>query len=79
MKFKQLIKERVKTMDISNLCRSCMKEVASWEKENFDARAVEMFCYCTNIKVLKEEIIIHTYVFKKNYHYSYIPCESESK
>lgn len=62
MKFKQLIKERVKTMDISNLCRSCMKEVASWEKENFDARAVEMFCYCTNIKVFYEEIIYNSFL-----------------
>ncbi|XP_045761550.1 zinc finger protein 84-like isoform X3 [Maniola jurtina] len=41
-------------MDISNLCRSCMKEVASWEKENFDGRAVEMFCFCTNIKIMED-------------------------
>ncbi|XP_023945805.2 zinc finger protein 813 isoform X3 [Bicyclus anynana] len=41
-------------MDISNLCRSCMKEVASWERENFDARAVEMFCFCTNIKIMED-------------------------
>lgn len=39
-------------MDISKLCRCCMKEVASWEKENFNANAVEMFCFCTNIKVI---------------------------
>ncbi|XP_004928701.1 zinc finger protein 664 [Bombyx mori] len=38
-------------MDLSLLCRSCMKEVASWERENFDPKAVEMFCFCTNIKV----------------------------
>ncbi|CAG5034830.1 unnamed protein product [Parnassius apollo] len=28
-----------------------MKVVASWEKENFDARAVEMFRFCTNIEI----------------------------
>ncbi|CAK1599278.1 unnamed protein product [Parnassius mnemosyne] len=38
-------------MDITKLCRSCMKVVASWEKENFDARAVEMFRFCTNIEL----------------------------
>lgn len=38
-------------MDITKLCRSCMREVASWEKENFNDSAVEMFCFCTNIKV----------------------------
>lgn len=38
-------------MNTTNLCRSCMKEVASWERENFDPRAVEMFCFCTNISV----------------------------
>ncbi|XP_072935378.1 uncharacterized protein [Epargyreus clarus] len=42
-------------MDLSNLCRSCMKEVASWEKENFSKRAVDMFCFCTNIKITDEE------------------------
>lgn len=38
--------------DISKLCRCCMKEVATWEKENFNASAVEMFCFCTNIEVV---------------------------
>ncbi|VVC87001.1 unnamed protein product, partial [Leptidea sinapis] len=42
-------------MDLSTLCRSCMKEVASWEKENFNNRAVEMFSFCTNIKVTDDE------------------------
>ena len=56
--------------DISKLCRCCMKEVASWEKENFNANAVEMFCFCTNIKVLKTKNIFflltpHLYRCKK--------------
>ncbi|KAF9412686.1 hypothetical protein HW555_008894 [Spodoptera exigua] len=42
-------------MDTSNLCRSCMKEVASWEKENFDPRVVEMFCFCTNIAISEDD------------------------
>ncbi|CAG9575364.1 unnamed protein product [Danaus chrysippus] len=42
-------------MDISKLCRCCMKEVASWEKENFSAGVVEMFCFCTNIKATDDE------------------------
>lgn len=42
---------KIQVMDIYKLCRGCMKEVASWEKENFDIRAVEMFCFCTNIRV----------------------------
>ncbi|CAH2068139.1 unnamed protein product, partial [Iphiclides podalirius] len=32
-----------------------MKEVASWEKENFDPRAVEMFCFCTNIEIMEAD------------------------
>uniref|UniRef100_A0A2A4JB14 Protein krueppel n=1 Tax=Heliothis virescens TaxID=7102 RepID=A0A2A4JB14_HELVI len=42
-------------MDTSNLCRSCMKEVSSWEKENFNPRAVEMFCFCTNISITEND------------------------
>ncbi|XP_022826149.1 zinc finger protein 664-like [Spodoptera litura] len=42
-------------MDTSNLCRSCMKEVTSWEKENFDPRVVDMFCFCTNIAISEED------------------------
>ncbi|XP_068628998.1 zinc finger protein 696-like [Battus philenor] len=42
-------------MDITKLCRGCMKEVASWEKENFNVQAVEMFCYCTNIEITEED------------------------
>ncbi|XP_059051391.1 zinc finger protein 615-like isoform X2 [Achroia grisella] len=42
-------------MDVSNLCRSCMKEVASWERDNFDPTAIEMFTFCTNIKVTDED------------------------
>ncbi|XP_013166537.1 PREDICTED: zinc finger protein 771-like [Papilio xuthus] len=38
-------------MDITKLCRSCKKEVASWEKENFDAQVVKMFCFSTNIEI----------------------------
>ncbi|XP_041973808.1 zinc finger protein 771-like [Aricia agestis] len=41
--------------NISGLCRSCMKEVASWERENFDTKAVEMFSYCTNLVIENEE------------------------
>lgn len=48
-------------MDTSNLCRSCMKEVASWEKENFDPRVVEMFCFCTNIAVSNHEAKRNTF------------------
>ncbi|CAB3258935.1 unnamed protein product [Arctia plantaginis] len=43
------------SMDTSKLCRSCMKEVASWERENFDIRAVEMFCFCTNMKITNDD------------------------
>ncbi|KOB65144.1 Uncharacterized protein OBRU01_23680 [Operophtera brumata] len=42
-------------MDVSSLCRSCMKEVASWEREKFDARAVEMFSFCTNLRITEED------------------------
>lgn len=42
-------------MGISNLCRSCMKEVASWECENFNSRAVEMFSFITNIQISDDE------------------------
>ncbi|XP_053601991.1 zinc finger protein 771-like [Plodia interpunctella] len=42
-------------MDMSKVCRSCMKEVASWERENFNPRAVEMFCFCTNIMITEED------------------------
>ncbi|XP_075990188.1 uncharacterized protein LOC142985829 [Anticarsia gemmatalis] len=42
-------------MDTSNLCRSCMKEVASWERENFDVRAIEMYSFCTNIKITNDD------------------------
>lgn len=42
-------------MDITKLCRSCMREVASWEKENFNDSAVEMFCFCTNIKITDDK------------------------
>ncbi|XP_014355333.2 zinc finger protein 771 [Papilio machaon] len=42
-------------MDITKLCRSCMKEVASWEKENFDVRVVKMFCFCTNVEIIEED------------------------
>ncbi|RVE48457.1 hypothetical protein evm_006893 [Chilo suppressalis] len=42
-------------MDISQLCRSCMKELSIWENEEVDDRTVEMFYYCTNIKVARDE------------------------
>ncbi|XP_047539445.1 zinc finger protein 771-like [Vanessa atalanta] len=42
-------------MDISRLCRSCMREVASWEKDNFNNSTVEMFCFSTNIKITDNE------------------------
>ncbi|KAM3957039.1 uncharacterized protein ACR2FA_008972 [Aphomia sociella] len=42
-------------MDVSKLCRSCMKEVASWERENFDSRATDMFSFCTNIKITEDD------------------------
>lgn len=38
-------------MELNRLCRCCMKEVAAWERENFSQRAVEMFCFCTDIKI----------------------------
>ncbi|XP_030031670.2 zinc finger protein 771 [Manduca sexta] len=44
-------------MDTSKLCRGCMKEVASWEKENFNQRTVEMFCFCTNITITEEDAL----------------------
>ncbi|XP_048005563.1 zinc finger protein 37A-like [Leguminivora glycinivorella] len=44
-------------MDTSRLCRSCMKEVASWELENFDQRAVFMFTHCTNIQIPENDIL----------------------
>ncbi|XP_063633511.1 zinc finger protein 501-like [Cydia splendana] len=44
-------------MDTSHLCRSCMKEVASWELENFDQRAVYMFTLCTNIQIPENDIL----------------------
>ncbi|CAG9783365.1 unnamed protein product [Diatraea saccharalis] len=42
-------------MEISQLCRSCMKELLMWENDNIDYRILEMFYYCTNIKILDDE------------------------
>ncbi|XP_063545818.1 zinc finger protein 11-like [Cydia strobilella] len=44
-------------MDTSRLCRSCMKEVASWELENYDQRAVYMFTLCTNIQIPENDML----------------------
>ncbi|KAL0850638.1 hypothetical protein ABMA28_012392 [Loxostege sticticalis] len=42
-------------MDLSLICRSCMKGLSAWEKENFDTKMVEMFIFCTNIKIPDED------------------------
>ncbi|KAJ8734452.1 hypothetical protein PYW08_013702 [Mythimna loreyi] len=50
-------------MDTSKLCRSCMKEVASWEKDNFEPRTVEMFCFCTNIAISEDDTLPKQFCF----------------
>ncbi|KAJ0180857.1 hypothetical protein K1T71_002942 [Dendrolimus kikuchii] len=38
-------------MDISLLCRSCMKEIKLLEIDSYSERIAEMFCYCTKIEL----------------------------
>lgn len=38
-------------MNISFLCRSCMKEIKLMDIDNYNEKIVEMFSYCTRIEV----------------------------
>ncbi|KAL4703967.1 hypothetical protein ACJJTC_000353 [Scirpophaga incertulas] len=42
-------------MDISHVCRSCMKDLETWEYEYLDHRSREMFYFCTNIRITDDD------------------------
>ncbi|XP_073955751.1 uncharacterized protein [Choristoneura fumiferana] len=63
-------------MDTSNLCRSCMKEVALWERVNFDNRTTYMYSFCTNIQISEDDSLPKQFCYdctvKIDAAYSYI-------
>ncbi|KAI5637350.1 zinc-finger double domain-containing protein [Phthorimaea operculella] len=42
-------------MEVVNLCRSCMVEIATWECDDVDQNTMEMFSFCTNIEISQDD------------------------